>query len=147
MILFSDWKRIPMHQTQRMSFVSSLCKSYMGAKFLGRWPKTNTGANDRVLDILRINVYLLTKILGCWFWVDFWLSHHLPYGHLEFFHIQCRGILTGICETSNRLKTANARMCSCIVVDRWSVHRLRFTSNILCRQLLIDVCLLLIVFP
>lgn len=63
------------------------------------------------------------------------------------FHIQCRGISTGICETANRLKTANARMCSCIVVDWWSVHRLRFTSNILFRQLLIDVCLLLIVFP
>lgn len=69
-IIVCNIKRIPMHQ-KKHHFFDIACKSYKALKlhFVCRLKWTPIIDVQRVY-ILTINMYMLWRIYGCWFWVD-----------------------------------------------------------------------------
>lgn len=57
-----------------MSYMNYVCKKYK-VQILVDDPKLSTQEPDvQVVDIAKFNMYLMCKILGCWFWVEYLLS-------------------------------------------------------------------------
>lgn len=55
---------------------------------IDRWSKTNTKTWcwDYNVEILKINIYLSWKILGCWLWVGSQFKHHPHHKYLKWMH-------------------------------------------------------------
>lgn len=66
-----------------MPYLNYVCRTYKRSKLLVDDSKPTREPDVKVVDILRINMDLLCKVLGGWFWVRCWFSHALAYMQMQ----------------------------------------------------------------